>query len=84
MHADTPSLEEIGKLVDMPLDRHRQGRRHGHRQQRELQATGNVTGDGVKYGDNGALTISSDYTAKVPDLTVADANVVGDHARRPS
>ena len=42
---------------------------------RELQAAGNVVGDGLKYGDNGALTISSDFTANVPDLTVADASV---------
>ena len=42
---------------------------------RELQAAGNVTGDGVKYGENGALTVSSDFTAKVPELTVAEADV---------
>ncbi len=31
---------------------------------RELQATGQLVGDGVKYGDNGALTVSSDFTAQ--------------------
>ena len=33
VHADSPSLAEIGKLVDQPLDRHRQDRRDGDRQQ---------------------------------------------------
>ncbi len=46
--------------------------------QHELKATGTLVGDGVKYGDNGALTVSSTFTATVPELTVADANVVAD------
>ena len=75
VHADTPSLEQVGKLVDQPLagigkvDATVTGNR------RQLQATGNLTGDGVKYGENGALTISSDFTATIPELTVADADV---------
>ena len=76
IHADSPSLGEIGKLFDQPItgigkvDATVTGNR------RELQAVGNVTGNGVKYGENGALTMSSDFTAKVPDLTMADADVV--------
>jgi autotransporter translocation and assembly factor TamB len=75
VHADTPSLEQIGKLVDQPLsgigkvDATITGNR------KQLQATGNVTGDGVTYGENGALTLSSDYTARVPDLTFEAADV---------
>ena len=75
LHADSPSLEEIGKLFNQSItgigkvDATITGNR------RELKATGNVTGDGVEYGANGALTISSDYTATIPNLTVADANV---------
>jgi autotransporter translocation and assembly factor TamB len=75
LHADSPSLATIGKLVDVPLtgiakiDATVTGNR------RELQAQGNFTSDGVKYGDNGALTVSSDFTATIPDLKVADANV---------
>jgi TamB, inner membrane protein subunit of TAM complex len=75
VHADTPSLEQVGKLVKQPLagivkiDATVTGNR------RQLQATGNFIGNGVKYGDNGALAISSDFTAKVPELTVADADV---------
>jgi len=75
LHADSPSLEAIGKLIDEPLtgmgtvDASFTGNR------RELQATGHVTADGVTYGENGALTVSSDFTAKVPELTLADAAV---------
>ena len=75
IHADTPSLEQVGKLVNQPLagiakiDATVTGNR------KQLQATGNIIGNGVKYGDNGALSISSDFTAKVPELTVADADV---------
>jgi autotransporter translocation and assembly factor TamB len=75
VHADSPRLEEIGKLFNQPIsgigkiDATVTGNR------RELQATGTVTGNGLKYGENGALTISSDYTAKIPNLTVADANL---------
>ena len=75
LHADSPSLEEVGKLVNQPLagigkvDATITGNR------RELKAAGNVTGDGFKYGENGALTASSDFTATVPNLEWAAASV---------
>ena len=78
VHADSPSLDAIGKLVDLPItgigkvDATVTGNKH------ELKAAGNVIGDGVKYGENGALTVSSNFTAAVPELTVADANVSAD------
>jgi len=34
---------------------------------RALQAAGNLTGDGIKYGSNGALAMSSDFTAKIAE-----------------
>ena len=79
VHADCPSLEEIGKLVgsaDRPASAKIDATVTGNK--RELKATGTLVGDGVKYGDNGALTVSSNFTAKVPELTIADANVVAD------
>ena len=75
LHADSPSLDTIGKLVDQPItgiakiDATVTGNR------RELQATGNFTGDGLKYQQNGALTMSTDFTAKIPELQAADASV---------
>ena len=78
VHADSPRLEEIGKLVDLPLtgigkvDATVTGNKH------QLKASGNLIGDGVSYGDNGALTVASTFTASVPELTVEDATVVAD------
>jgi autotransporter translocation and assembly factor TamB len=78
LHADSPSLETIGKLVDQPLtgiakiDATITGNRS------ELNATGNLTGNGLKYGDNGALTMSSDFNATVRDLDAATATVTAD------
>ncbi len=78
VHADSPSLQEVGKLIDQQItgigkiDATVTGNR------RALKAAGNVIGDGVTYGDNGALTIASTFTASVPELTIADATVVAD------
>ena len=78
LHADSPSLEEIGKLIDQPMtgigkvDATVTGNKH------ELKAAGDLVGDGVTYGENGALTIASHFTAAVPELRVADATVVAD------
>jgi hypothetical protein len=78
LHADSPSLATIGKLADVPLtgigkiDANVTGNRH------ELQAQGSLTGDGVKYGGNGALTLSSTFTAKIPELDAASAAVSAD------
>jgi autotransporter translocation and assembly factor TamB len=73
LRADSPSLATLGSLVNRPLtgmaklDATITGNR------RELRAAGNVTGDGVKYGGNGALALSTNYTAAVPDLDPAKA-----------
>lgn len=75
LHADSPSLDALGKLVNRPLagiatlDATVTGNRT------KLQAAGKFNGAGIKYGENGALTASADYTVKIPDLTVTDANV---------
>ena len=77
IHADSPDLETIGKLVDVPIrgigsiDATVTGNR------RELKAAGNLVGDGLKYSDNGALTVSSNFDAAVPDLDIAEATVAG-------
>jgi autotransporter translocation and assembly factor TamB len=75
VHADSPSLTEIGKLFDQPLTGIGKIDATVTGNKRELQAAGTVTADEVRYGENGALTLSSDFTAKVPELTVADANI---------
>jgi autotransporter translocation and assembly factor TamB len=78
VHADTSNLEAVGQLVDQPLagigavDAKVTGNR------RELRIAGHATGDGIKYGENGALALSSDFTATVPELSAADATVAAD------
>ena len=74
-HADTPSLHEIGTLVDQPLTgiANIDGTITGNRSR--LQAAGHVTGDGVTYGENGALTLSSTYIVTIPELRFPDAQV---------
>jgi translocation and assembly module TamB len=78
LHADSPSLAEIGKLADLPLAGIGRIDATVTGNKRALKASGTVVGDGVKYGNDGALTVSSRFTAAVPDLTVADANLVAD------
>jgi autotransporter translocation and assembly factor TamB len=78
VHADTSNLETIGKLVNQPLagianvDATVTGNR------RQLEAKGHLIGNGVKYEDAGALTVATDFTAQMPELTVTDATIKGD------
>jgi len=74
-HADTPSLEQVGRLVNQPLAGIAKidGTVTGNRT--ALAAKGNFVGDGIKYGDNGALAISTNYSVRIPDLAVARAEV---------
>jgi translocation and assembly module TamB len=77
-HAGTPSLAGIGKLVNLPLTGIAtvDGTLTGNR--RQLQASGHLVADTVAYGDTSALTMSTDYTIKVPDLRWAQASVSAD------
>ncbi|HKB12464.1 MAG TPA: translocation/assembly module TamB domain-containing protein [Vicinamibacterales bacterium] len=75
IHADSPSLATIGQLIDQPLTGVVKLDAVVTGNKQELQAKGNFTGDGFKYGDNGALTASSDYTVTIHDLDAANASV---------
>jgi autotransporter translocation and assembly factor TamB len=67
---DTNRLDEIGKVIDMPLAgiAHVKGKITGNRT--TLQGTGVLTGDGLKYGNNGALSVTSDFSASISELDV--------------
>src|SRR5262249_39228122 len=75
IHADSSRLETIGALIDQPLrgiakiDATVNGNRP------DLRVDGNLTADAVKYGDNGALAASSDFTARIPNLDAESAVV---------
>ena len=64
-HADTPSLEVIGKLVDRPLHgiASVDGTLTGNK--RELQAAGHLMANDAAYGDTSTLTLSTDYKVTV-------------------
>src|SRR5262245_39171406 len=77
-HADSPRLAEIGKLFDVSISgiASVDGTLTGNRT--ELKAAGNLTGDGITYEENGALTLTGSYTAKVPNLDFTQAAVAAD------
>ncbi len=78
VHADSPRLAEVGKLFDVPLagigkvDAVVTGNRS------ELQASGTLVGNGLKYQDNGALSVTTEFTARVPELSMVDARIDAD------
>jgi autotransporter translocation and assembly factor TamB len=75
LRADSPSLDRIGTLVGRPLAGIAQIDATVTGNKTELQAAGHFTGNGIKYGESGALAASSDYTVTIPGLVLADANV---------
>ena len=78
LHADSPDLGTIGKLVNQPLTGIAKVDATISGNKRRLQAKGTVMGDGIKYGGNGALTASTEFTATIPDLNAAEAAVSAD------
>jgi autotransporter translocation and assembly factor TamB len=76
--ADSPSLETIGGLFDVPLSGIAKvaGTITGNRS--ELRAEGNVIGNGVEYEENGALALNSSFDARVPDLAFEQATVAAE------
>ena len=75
VHADSSNLDEVGKLIDRPLTGIAKVDATVTGNKQELQAVGKLTGNDLRYADNGALTMSSDFTARVPQLTLAGATV---------
>ena len=75
VHADLLDLAEVGKLASQELtgmatvDAAVTGNRTN------LVVKGTLKGSGLSSGNNGALTLSTDYTAQVPNLSAPDAIV---------
>jgi len=67
--ADSPRLQEIAGLFDVPVSGIAKvdGTVTGNRT--EFRASGTLSTDGLKYEENGALSLDTTYTVKVPDLT---------------
>jgi autotransporter translocation and assembly factor TamB len=75
VHADSPNLAELGKLFDQSvagiakLDATVTGNK------RDLRATGAFDGDGLSYQDYKALTLDTNYTVDVANLSFDTAKL---------
>ncbi len=78
VHADSPSLAELGALFEVPLEgiARVDARVTGNR--RNLRAAGTLVGNGLEYQGNGALVVNTDYDVSVPDLAVDRATVTAE------
>ncbi len=74
-HVETPSLERVGELVGQPLKGAAVIDTTVTGNATELTATGNLKGSNIGYGENEALTLNSDFTLKVPELTPVRSTV---------
>ena len=78
LHADTPRLEEVGRLANVNMsgiakvDATITGNRNA------LRAKGQLIGNGISYGENGALALTTDFDAQIPDLAFDRAAVTAD------
>ena len=75
VHLDTASLDRIGKIVGQPLKGSAVVDAAITGNARELTATGKLTGSDLGHGDNEALSLASDFTVTIPELTPAEARV---------
>src|SRR5262249_54075204 len=81
VHAESPGLDQIGKLAGSaaePLEGIAKIDVTVTGNRRELQASGHLAGDGLAYGKNGALAVTSDFSAKVPELSLSEATMTAD------
>jgi translocation and assembly module TamB len=77
-HADTPSLEEVAALFDVPASGMAQadGTLSGNR--RQLRAEGKLVASNLKYQEHGALTATSTFSVQVPDFAFDRAEVTAE------
>lgn len=74
----TSSLEEIGAMLDQPLQGAAalEGTIEGNRA--ELRVAGTLDGSNLAHGENGALDLNSTFTVAMPNLQPARARVEAD------
>jgi autotransporter translocation and assembly factor TamB len=77
-HANSADLKTLGDAFGVPVSGigKIEGTVDGEREQ--LRITGNVSANDLIYGTSQALTLSADYTARIPDLQIANATVAAD------
>lgn len=75
LHADTASLERIGEIVGQQMKGAAIVDATVTGNARELKASGTLTGSNIGRGDSEALSLKSTFTATIPDLEPAQAQV---------
>jgi autotransporter translocation and assembly factor TamB len=75
LHTDTPSLDQIGKIIGQPLEGAAVVDATVTGNARELQAKGTLKGSNIGYGDNEALSLAADFNITVPELTPEQAAI---------
>ena len=75
VHADTPSLDRVGAIIGQPLKGSALVDATITGNARELKAAGMLAGSNIGRGENEALSLTSTFSAAVPDLQWAQARV---------
>jgi translocation and assembly module TamB len=75
VHAESTAIDRVGEIIGQPLKGSAIVDATVTGNARELTAKGTLTGSNVGHGDNEALSLNSEFTVSVPDLTPADTRV---------
>jgi autotransporter translocation and assembly factor TamB len=75
LHAESPSLDRIGQIVGQPIKGAATVDARVTGNARALQAQGTLKGSNIGHGASEALSLSSEFTATMPDLTPANVTV---------
>ena len=75
LHADTASLETIGKIIGQPLKGGAVVDATVTGNATELNAKGTLKGSNIGHGENEALSLNSTFAVAIPNLTPAEARI---------
>ena len=75
VHAESTAIDRVGELIGQPLKGSAVVDATVTGNARELTAKGTLTGSNVGHGDSEALSLNSDFSVALPNLTPADARV---------
>ena len=77
IHAESPNLATIARLFDQPLSGVARLDATVTGNRREYRASGNASGDDLKFDRNGALNATTDFQASLTALDPATATISG-------
>jgi hypothetical protein len=75
LHAESASLERIGEIIGQPIKGAAVVDAKVTGNARELRADGTLTGSNLGHGENEALSLSSTFSAAMPNLTPQETRV---------